>query len=141
VTFDYTQRSILVKNKGMAYKDVEQVISAYTEIKGIDSFSSDFNSITGEMGLKFNKIVCLRRAFERYHNAVRLELSLIGIDHQKAVKTAVEDNFSVFHEHGAVSLIEMALEALPENIKTNFIDLESAQVAIIYELISKCHEK
>jgi hypothetical protein len=141
VAFDYTQWSNLVKNKGMTYQDVERIISAYTENKGIDSFSSDFDNITKEMGLKFNKKVGLRRAFERYHNAVRLERSLIAMDNQQAVKTAVENNFSVFDEHGAVSLIETALEALPENMKKNFIDLESAQAAIIYELISKCHEK
>ncbi|EGW23131.1 hypothetical protein Mettu_1971 [Methylobacter tundripaludum SV96] len=141
VAFDYTQWSNLVKNKGMTYQDVERVISAYTENKGIESFSSDFDNITEEMGLKFNKKVGLRRALERYHNAVRLERSLIAMDKQQAVKAAVENNFSVFDEHGAVSLIEAALGALPENVKKNLIDLESAQAAIIYELISKCHEK
>lgn len=141
VAFDFTLWSNLVKNKGMTYQDLKRVISAYTENKGIDSFSSDFDNITNEMGLKFNKKVGLRRAFERYHNAVRLERTLFAMDKQQAVKMAVENNFSVFDEHGAVSLIEAALEALPENMKKNLIDLESAQAAIIYELISTCHEK
>lgn len=141
VAFDYTQWSNLVKNKGMTYQDVERTISAYTENKGIESFISDFDNIAEEMGMKYNKKVGLRRAFERYHNAVRLERSLISMDKQHSVKAAVESNFSVFDEHGVVSLIEAVLEVLPENVKKNLIDLESAQAAIIYELISKCHEK
>jgi hypothetical protein len=141
VAFDYTQWSNLVKNKGMTYQDVERTISAYTENKGIESFISDFDNIAEEMGMKYNKKVGLRRAFERYHNAVRLERSLIAMDKQHSVKAAVESNFSVFDEHGVVSLIEAVLEVLPENVKKNLIDLESAQAAIIYELISKCHEK
>jgi hypothetical protein len=141
VTFDYAQWSSLVKNKGMTYQDVERVIAAYTENMGIDSFSLDFDDITEELGLKYNKKVGLRRAFERYHNAVRLERSLIAMDNQQAVKKAVENMFPVFDEHGAAFLIEAAFEALPENVKKNLIDLESAQAAIIYELISKCHEK
>lgn len=141
VAFDYTQWSNLVKNKGMTHQDVERVISAYTENKGIESFNSYFENIAEELGLKFNKKVGLRRAFERYHNAVRLERSLIALDNQQAVKEAVENNIPVFDEDGAASLIEAALEALPENVKKNLIDLESSQAAIIYELISKCHEK
>lgn len=141
VAFDYTQWSNLVKNKGMTHQDVERVISAYTENKGIESFHSYFENIAEELGLKFNKKVGLRRAFERYHNAVRLERSLIALDNQQAVKEAVENNIPVFDEDGAASLIEAALEALPENVKKNLIDLESSQAAIIYELISKCHEK
>lgn len=141
VAFDYTQWSNLLRNKGMTYQDVDRVISAYTENKGIESFSSYFDNITEEMSLKFNKKVGLRRAFERYHNAVRLERTLIAMDNQQSVKTVVESNFSVFTEQGAVSLIEVALKELPENVKRNLIDLESAQAAIIYELISKCHEK
>lgn len=141
VAFDYTQWSNLVKNKGTTHNDVERVISAYTENKGIESLISDFNNIAEELGLKFNKKVGLRRAFERYHNAVRLERTLIAMDNQQAVKEAVEKKFSVFDEHGAASLIEATLEVLPENVKKNLIDLESSQAAIIYELLSKCHEK
>lgn len=141
VTFDYTQWSDLVKNKGMTYQDVERVITAYTENKGIDSFSSDFDDITEELALNYHKKVSLRRAFERYHRAVRLERSLIAIDNQQAVKTAVENNFSIFDEHGAEFLIKAAWEALPESVKKNLIDLESAHAAIIYELISKYHDK
>jgi hypothetical protein len=141
VTFDYAQWSNLVKNKGMTRRDVELVISAYTENKSFEKFSSDFDAIAMELGLLYHKKVGLRRAFERYHNAVRLERTLIALDNQQAVKKAVENKFPVFVEHGAISLIDAALEALPDNTKKNLIDLESAQAAIIYELISKHHEQ
>lgn len=141
VAFDFTQWSNLVKNKGMTHGDVERVISAYTHNKGIETFNQDFESIAEELGLKFNKKVGLRRAFERYHNAVRLERTLIALDNQQAVKEAVKSNFSVFDEQGIAPLVEAALHSLPESVKRNLVDLESAQAAIIYELISKCHEK
>lgn len=141
VAFDFTQWGTLVRNKGMTHQDVERVISAYTESKGIDSFCSDFDAITEEIGLKFHKKVGLKRAFERYHNSVRLERTLIAMDNQQAVKAAVENYFSIFEEFGAVVLIETVIEALPENVKKNLIDLESVQAAVIYELLLKCHEK
>lgn len=141
VTFDFTQWNDLVKNKGITYQDVERVITAYTENKSFDSFSSDFDDITKELGLMYHKKAVLKRAFERYHRAVRLDRTLIAMDNQQAVKKAVENNFSIFDEHGAASLIKAALETLPESVKQNLIDLESAQAAIIYELISKCHDK
>lgn len=141
VTFDFTQWNDLVKNKGITYQDVERVITAYTENKSFDSFSSDFDDITKELGLMYHKKAGLKRAFERYHRAIRLDRTLIAMDNQQAVKKAVENNFSVFDEYGAAPLITAALETLPESVKQNLIDLESAQAAIIYELISKCHEK
>jgi hypothetical protein len=141
VAFDFTEWNNLVKCKGMTHDDVERVISAYTESKGIEAFNQDFEIIAHELGLKFNKIVILRRAFERYHNAVRLERTLIALDNQQAVKMAVESNFSVFEDQGAVPLIEAVLKTLPESVKWNLVDSESSQAAIIYELLSKCHEK
>lgn len=141
VAFDFTEWSNLVKSKGTTHNDVERVISAYTENKGIEVFIQDFDTIAEELGLKFNKKHQLRRAFERYHNAVRLERSLIALDNQQAVRQAVESNFSVFEDQGAVPLIESVLNSLPESAKKNLVNVESSQAAIIYELLSKCYEK
>lgn len=141
VAFDFMEWNNLVKNKGTTHGDVERVISAYTENKGIEAFNQDFDAIVNELGLKLNKKIGLRRAFERYHNAVRLERTLIALNNQQAVRETVESNFSVFEEQGAVPLIEAVLCSLPESVKKNLVDLESSQAAAIYELLSKCHEK
>lgn len=141
VAFDFAEWSNLVKNKGTTHSDVERVIASYTENKGIEAFEKDFNDLLQDLELKSNKRIKVRRAFERYHSAVRLERSLIAIDNQQAVKDAVESNFEAFEEQGVREFMELALEALPETTKKNLVDLESTQAAIIYELLSKCHEK
>ena len=99
------------------------------------------DDILKDLELKSNKRIQVRRAFERYHNAVRLERSLIAIDNQQAVKDAVEQNFEVFEKQGVVDFMKLTLEILPEATKKNLVNLESIQAAIIYELLSKCHEK
>lgn len=141
VTFDFTEWNSLVKNKGTTHSDVERVISSYTENKGIEVFLQDFEDILGELELKPHKRIQVRRAFERYHRAVRLERTLIAIGNQQAVKNAVEHNFEAFEEQGAKGFMEQALVSLPGTTKKNLVDLESTQAAIIYELLSKCHEK
>lgn len=141
VAFDFTDWNILVKNKGTTHSDVERVISSYTEKKGFEAFEKDFDDILKDLELKSNKKIPVRRAFERYHSAVRLERTLIAIDNQNAVKDAVERNFEAFEEQGVKEFMERALKALPETTKKNLVDLESTQAAIIYELLSKCHEK
>ncbi|WP_028601773.1 DUF4297 domain-containing protein [Ottowia thiooxydans] len=141
VAFDFTDWNNLVKNKGTTYGDVERVISSYTEKKGFEVFEKDLDDILEDLELKSNKRIQIRRAFERYHNAVRLERSLIAIDNQKAVKDGVESNFEAFEEKGVRVFMELAQGALPETTKQNLGNLESIQAAIIYELLSKCHEK
>lgn len=37
--------------------------------------------------------------------------------------------------------MEQAIASLPEATKKNLVELEATQAAIIYELLSKCHEK
>jgi hypothetical protein len=141
VAFDFTEWNNLVKNKGTTHSDVERVISSYTESKGIEAFSQGFEDILKDLELKSNKRIPVRRAFERYHNAVRLERTLISIDNQQAVKGAVERNFESFEEQGVNEFMEQTLASLPETTQKNLVDLESTQAAIIYELLSKCHEK
>lgn len=141
VTFDFTDWNSLVKNKGTTHGDVERVISSYTEKKGFKVFENDLADILNDLELKSNKRIQVRRAFERYHKAVRLERSLISIDNQLAVKEAVESNFEAFEEHGVREFMELTIEALPTMTKKNLVDLESTKAAIIYELLSKCHEK
>lgn len=141
VAFDFTEWKNLVKNKGTTHSDVERVISSYTERKGIEVFLQDFEDIINDLELKSNRRIQVRRAFERYHNAVRLERTLIAIDNQQAVKEAVECNFESFVEQGVKEFMGQALASLPEATQRNLVDLESAQAAIIYELLSKCHEK
>lgn len=141
VAFDFTDWNNLVKNKGTTHGDVERVISSYTEKRGFEVVEKDLDDILEDLELKSNKRIQLRRAFERYHNAVRLERSLIAIDNQQAVKEAVESNFEAFEEQGMRKFMELALEALPETTKSNLVNLDSTQAAIIYELLSKCHEK
>lgn len=141
VAFDFTDWNNLVKNKGTTHGDVEQVISSYTEKKGLEAFEKYLDDILKDLELKSNKRIQVRRAFERYHNAVRLERSLIAIDNQQAFKEAVESNFEAFEEQGVKEFMELALEALPQSTRKNLVDLESTQAAIIYELLSKCHEK
>lgn len=141
VAFDFTDWNNLVKNKGTTHGDVERVISSYTEKKGFDVFEKDVDDILKDLELKSNKRIQIRRAFQRYHNAVRLERSLIAIDNQQAVKKAVESNFEAFEAQGVRVFMEMALGALPVTTKKNLVDLESIQAAIIYELLSKYHEK
>lgn len=141
VAFDFTEWNNLVKNKGTTHSDVERVISSYTESKGIEVFLQDFEDILNELELKSNKRIQVRRAFERYHSAVRLERTLIAIDNQQAVKDAVERNFEGFEKQGVKEFMEQALASLSETTKKNLVDLESTQAAIIYELVSKCHEK
>ncbi|QLG89572.1 DUF4297 domain-containing protein [Chitinibacter bivalviorum] len=141
VAFDFTEWNDLVKNKGTTHSDVERVISSYTESKGIDAFSQDLDDILNDFELKSNKRIQVRRAFERYHNVVRLERTLIAIDNQQAVKDAVERNFESFEDQGVKEFMVQALASLPESTQKNFANLESIQAAIIYELLSKCHEK
>jgi len=141
VAFDFADWNSLVKNKGTTHGDVERVISSYTEKKGYEVFEKDLDDIIKDLELRSNKRIQVRRAFERYHNAVRLERSLIAIDNQQAVKDAVESNFEAFEEQGVREFMELALEAMPETTKKNLVDLEAIQAAIIYELLSKCHEK
>lgn len=141
VAFDFADWNNLVKKKGTTHGDVERVISSYTEKKGFEAFEKDLDDILRDLELKSNKRIQVRRAFERYHNAVRLGRSLIAIDNQQAVKEAVESNFEAFDEQGVKEFMELALDALPETTQKNLVDLESTQAAIIYELLSKCHEK
>eukprot|EP01107_Rhizomastix_libera_P009529 TRINITY_DN25625_c0_g1_i1.p1 TRINITY_DN25625_c0_g1~~TRINITY_DN25625_c0_g1_i1.p1 ORF type:complete len:262 (-),score=14.41 TRINITY_DN25625_c0_g1_i1:195-980(-) len=141
VAFDFTEWNNLVKNKGTTHGDVERVISSYTESKGIEALSQDFEDILNDIELKSNKRIQVRRAFERYHNAVRLERTLIAIENQQAVKDAVERNFESFEEQGVKEFMDRALASLPETTQKNLVNLESTQAAIIYELLSKCHEK
>lgn len=141
VAFDFTDWNNLVKNKGTTHGDVERVISSYTEKKGFEVFEKDVDDILKDLQLKSNKRIQVRRAFKRYHNAVRLERSLIAIDNQQAVKETVERNFEAFEGQGVREFMELALGALPETTKKNLVDLESIQAAIIYELLSKCDEK
>lgn len=141
VAFDFTEWNNLVKNKGTTHSDVERVISSYTESKGIEAFLQDFEDILKDLELKSSKRIQVRRAFERYHNAVRLERTLIAIDNQQAVKEAVKRNFEAFEEQGVKKFMEKVFASLPETTQKNLVDLESTQAAIIYELLSKCHEK
>lgn len=141
VAFDFTEWNNLVKNKGTTHSDVERVISSYTESKGIEAFLQDFEDILKDLELKSSKRIQVRRAFERYHNAVRLERTLIAIDNQQAVKEAVERNFEAFEEQGVKEFMEKVFASLPETTQKNLVNLESTQAAIIYELLSKCHEK
>ena len=141
VSFDFTDWNNLVKNKGTTHSEVAQVISSNTEKKGFEAFERDLDDILKDLELKSNKRIQVRRAFERYHHAVRLERSLIAIDNQQAVKEAVECNFEVFDEQGVQPFMEQAIASLPEATKKNLVDLEATQAAIIYELLSKCHEK
>ncbi len=141
VAFDFTDWNNLVKNKGTTHSDVERVISSYSEKKGFEVFEKDLDDILKDLELKSNKRIQVRQAFERYHSAVRLERSLIAIDNQQAVKEAVECNFEAFDEEGVQSFMEQAIASLPEATKKNLVDLEATQAAIIYELLSKCHEK
>ena len=141
VAFDFVDWNNLVKSKGTTHGDVERVISSYTEKKGFERFEKDLDDILEDLELKSNKRIQVRRAFARYHNAVRLERSLIAIDNQQVVKDAVESNFEAFKKQSVRKFMELSLEALPETTKKNLVDLESTQAAIIYELLSKCHEK
>ena len=95
VAFDFTDWNDLVKNKGTTHGDVERVISSYTEKRGFEVFEKDLDDILNDLELKANKRIHVRRAFERYHSAVRLERSLIAIDNQQAVKDAVEPRLSI----------------------------------------------
>lgn len=141
VAFDFAEWTNLVKNKGTTRSDVERVISSYTENRGIEVLLKDFEDILEDLKLKSNKRILIRRAFERYHNAVRLERTLIALDNQKAFKDAVESKFHVFEKIGAIDFMEQTIAHLPDSTKKNIVDLESIQAAIIYELLSKCHEK
>lgn len=141
VSFDFTDWNNLIKNKGTTHGDVERVISSYLEKKGFEVFEKDLDDILKDLELKSNKRILVRRAFERYHNAVRLDRSLIAIDNQQVVKNTVESNFEAFEEQGVREFIGLALEALPDMTKRNLVDLESTQAALIYELLIKCHEK
>jgi hypothetical protein len=141
VSFDFTEWNNLVKNKGTSRSDVERVISSYTENKGIETFEKDFEDILQDLELKSHKRIQVRRAFERYHNAVRLERTLIAIDNQQAVKDVVKRNFEAFEEEGVKEFMKQALLSLPEATKKNLVDLEATQGAIIYKLLNNCHEK
>lgn len=141
VAFDFTDWNNLVKNKGTTHGDVERVISSYTEKKGLETFEKDLEDILTDLELKSSNRIQVRRAFERYHNAVRLERSLIALDNQQAVKDAVESNFKAFEEQGMRDFMELALKALHKTTIRNLLNLESTQAAIIYELLIKYHEK
>lgn len=141
VAFDFTEWKNLVKNKGITHSDVERVISSYTESKGIEAFEKDFEDVLQDLELESHKRIKVRRSFERYHNAVRLERTLIAIDNQQVVRNAVEPNVDAFESQGIKAFMEQALLSLSETTKKNFVDLESTQAAIIYELLSNYYEK
>lgn len=140
VAFDFSQWDALVKRKGLTYVDVEKVISAHSENKGLDSMMVDFDDIVKDKGLKYHEKTPLRRAFERYHNTVHLGRTLLALDIQQAVKKTVEDHYAIFEQEGAVAFIEAALPTLSGSVTANLPDSETAEAALIYELISKNHE-
>jgi hypothetical protein len=141
VAFDFTEWSNLVKNKGTTRNDVERVILSYTECKGIEAFEKDLEDILHDLEIKSHERIKVRRAFERYHNTVRLERTLVAIDNQQAVKDKVNRNFDVFIDQGVKAFMEKTLLSLSETTKKNLFDMESIQAAIIYELLSIYHEK
>lgn len=141
VAFDFTDWHNLVKNKGITQNDVEKIISTNTENRGIEIFLNDLDSILDELGLKINKRMQVRRAFERYHITARFERTLIAIDNQQTVRNTVELCFSEFMTKGAKEFMSKAIASLPKITKRNLIDLESIQAAIIYELLRKHHEE
>ncbi len=141
VAFEFTEWGTLVKKKGITHSDVERVISSYTENKGSVVFLQDFEDLLKELELKSNKRIQIRRALQRYHNTVRLERNLIAIDQQQAVKNVVERTFESFKKQGVNEFMEQALASLPKASQKFFVDLESIQAAIIYELLRKCHEE
>lgn len=140
VAFDFSQWNTLVKRKGLTYADVDKVISAHTEKKGIDLMMPDFDDIVNDKALQYHQKIPLRRAFERYHSNVHLGRTLLALEIQTAVKKAVEDHYVVFTQDGANAFIDAALPALPESVIANLADPATAEAALIYELISKNHE-
>lgn len=141
VAFDFTEWNTLIKNKGTTHSDVERVISSYTEGRGIEVLLPDFEYILNDLELKSHKRIQVRRAFERYHNSVRLHRTLIAVENQQELRGTVARNFELFEEQGIREFMEHALATLPETTKNNLVDLESAQAAVIYELLNKCYEK
>lgn len=140
VAFDFSQWNALVKRKGLTYADVEKVISAHSENKGIDVMMPDFDDIVKDKGLLYHQKTLLRRAFERYHSSVHLGRTLLALDIQQAVRKAVEDHYVVFIQDGAIAFIEAALPSLSDSVTANLPDQATAEAALIYELISKNHE-
>ncbi|WP_435632344.1 DUF4297 domain-containing protein [Carnimonas bestiolae] len=141
VAFDFIDWNHLVSHKGTTRCDVEKVISSYVDKKGIEAFEKDLDDVLQDLGLKLSKRMQMRRAFERYHNAVRFGRSQIAIDSRQSVRAAVESNLGVFEKQSVKDFMDLALENLPEVTKSNLGDSESAQAAIIYELLSIYHEK
>lgn len=140
VAFDFSQWNSLVKRKGLTYADVEKVISAHSENKGIDLMMADFDDIVKDKGLLYHQKTRLKRAFGRYHSSVHLGRTLLALDIQQAVRKTVEDYYTVFDQDGAIAFIEAALPALPDSITANLPDPATAEAALIYELISKNYE-
>lgn len=141
VAFDFTDWNNLIKNKGTTHSDVERVISSYTEKEGFEVLEKDLDDLLKDLELKTSERIQVRRAFKRYHNTNRLERSLIAIDTQQAVKGVVEGNFEAFEEQGVKEFMVIALAALNPTTQKNLVNFESTQAAIIYELLSKYHEK
>lgn len=140
VAFDFTKWDVLVKHKGLTYADVDKVISAHTEGRGIDLMMPDFDDIAKERGLQYHQKTNLRRAFERYHSTVYLGRTLLALDIQQEIRRMVDGHYPLFLQEGATAFIDATLLALPDNVKAKLPDPLTGEAALIYELISKNHE-
>lgn len=141
ITYDFIEWSDLIKHKGITHRDVERTISSYTENRGIVDFEVDFSEILVDLGIRLQNRILIRRCFERYHNAVRLNRTLIAMDNQQVIKGVVLQCFQTFEEEGVKAFMDRAIALVPESTKINLLDLDAIQAAIIYELLCKCYDK
>lgn len=139
VACDFSEWDPLIKRKGLTHADVDKVISAHTTNRGIELMMPDFEEIAKEKELQYHKKIRLRRAFERYHSSISLERTLFIMDRQQAIKKIVDDNYNTFEQLGTVAFIDTVLPTLLESKNNSFSDPETAEAALIYELISKNH--
>lgn len=140
VALDFTDWTDMIKNKGITYSEVEKIISANTENKGIDFFEKDLSDIFQELEFKAHQKIEARRSFERHYNALRLERNLAVITLSQFVKDIVLCNLKIFKEEGVKIFLDRVLNDLKEKNIRN-IEMEEIKIVVIYELLSSLHEK
>jgi hypothetical protein len=137
VAFDFTNWSELVRRKGLSREDVDLAIRSYSDRNSIANYLRDFESITTELGYRFHESVKLRRAFERYYNAISLGRSSATIEIRKALAIVVDSEIPIFEHSGITQFIASVESKLPSIVSEQISDLVEIRAMVIYELISR----
>ncbi len=137
ITFDFLDWRDLIKSKGVTQNDVEQIITAYTENKGVDVYLNECDVIASELKLPYAKRTSIKRNLGRHFNAIRLERRLSSIDTHKHVQIIVDSFYATLESQGLAAFIDETRLKVNSEFQKNFLDEDETDAAIFYALITR----